>query len=138
MNVLIVEDELVHQRLLLRFMGEVANCEIAHNGVEALKLFEQHLKKQKMYDLIFLDIMMPDMDGLSTLKRIRYLEHQLGIPQEKRVKIIMTTALGDKGTVLKAVTQGCNNYLIKPFSRKELFQKVEEVGFKIPKLPHRK
>ena len=55
-----------------------------------------------LYEVITLDIMMPEMDGQEALKRIRDIEDKAGIPYKKRAKIMMTTALGDVKTVMGA------------------------------------
>jgi two-component system chemotaxis response regulator CheY len=129
MRVLIVEDELIHQRLLLRLLENFATCDVAVDGVEALQLFERNLDEEEKYALILLDVMMPKLDGLGVLKRLRMLEQQAGIPAEKRVKIMMITALADRAAILRAAKEGCDSYLIKPFSRRDLFRKLEELGF---------
>ena len=76
-----------------------------------------------------LDISMPGMDGIEVLLQIRKREKK--IPKEKRIKILMVTAHSDKDSVTICITAGCDDYIVKPFTRKVVIKKVEEFGFKL-------
>jgi len=82
----------------------------------------------KPYDLICLDIMMPELDGMKTLKTIRDIEKQKGVEESKRAKIIMTTALNDTGSVLGAFETGCEAYAAKPIDMKKLAEVMRKLG----------
>ncbi len=75
------------------------------------------------YDLVCLDIMMPVMDGYQALKEIRDVEKKMNIPEEKAVKVIMTTALNDERNVKMAFELGCSVYSGKPINQ-ERFEKA--------------
>jgi len=103
-RVLIVDDALFMRRMLRRLL-ETMGCEIvgeAADGVEALEQF----KKLKP-DLITLDIVMPNLDGIETVKQLRALD--------KDVKIVMVSALDQRQALLEAVRQGADDYVVKPF-----------------------
>ncbi|MCL2248875.1 MAG: response regulator [Oscillospiraceae bacterium] len=69
-------------------------------------------------DLILLDIMMPDMDGHETLKKIKVNEKTANIP------VIFLTSKGDTGTVLTGIMEGVNDFIVKPFDPADLFKRV--------------
>jgi two-component system chemotaxis response regulator CheY len=73
-------------------------------------------KDEQPYDLICLDIMMPKVDGVKVLKAIRDYEKSKGLLPEKRVKVIMTTALQDSQMVQQSFDIGCEAYAAKPIN----------------------
>jgi len=77
----------------------------------------------KPYDLVCLDIMMPKLDGIKVLKTIRDIERQKGVPEEKKVKIIMTSALNEIEMVNDSFDSGSEGYATKPINT----SKFEEV-----------
>lgn len=123
MRILIVEDDMISRKILKRFMEEYGEVEVAMNGVEALEVFLSAQKEGNPFELICLDIMMPKLDGTRVLKAIRDYEEQKFIPASSRVKIIMTTALNDKKTVMESYELGCEAYAWKPLD----FDKIKEV-----------
>lgn len=110
--ILIVEDEL-RIRFLLRdyFLKEDFIIYEAENGLEALNLF-----KDKKIDLIILDIMMPVMDGLTVLQKIR---------EVSTLPIILLTAKSEEEDKLQGYECGADDYMTKPFSPKVLVAKVK-------------
>lgn len=114
MRILIAEDDMVSRRFLFEFLSGYGECDMAADGLEALEAFLRSLRDNKPYDLICLDIMMPKVDGVKALKHIRDLEIRRGILPEKRVRIIMTTALAKSQLVQKAFEIGCDAYAAKP------------------------
>ena len=122
MKALIVEDDFTSRLLLQELLKRFGQSHIAVNGLEAVTVCQESIEKGELYDLICLDIMMPEMDGQTALKKIRKLEDDAGIDYSKRPKVIMTTALGDVKNVMGAFFELCDGYLVKPFS----FEKLEE------------
>ncbi len=120
MKTLIVEDDFTSRLLLQELLKKYGQSHIAVNGVEAVKVCSESIQKGELYDLICLDIMMPEMDGQEALKRIRDIEDKAGIPYKKRAKIMMTTALGDVKTVMGAFYELCDGYLVKPIMYEQL------------------
>jgi two-component system chemotaxis response regulator CheY len=72
--------------------------------------------------------MMPEMDGQEALKRIRQLEADAGVAAEKRARVIMTTALADKGNVLEAIRSQCDYFLVKPIDGRALLEELRRFG----------
>lgn len=128
MKILIAEDDLVSRSFLSKFLGKYGECDLVVDGLEAIDAFLMALKEKEPYDLICLDIMMPKVDGVKTLKAIRDLEKQYGIATENRVKIIMTTALAEAQLVRTAFEYGCEAYAAKPIDTKKLIEVLEKLG----------
>jgi len=130
MRILIVDDDPINQKYLNAMLASYGEIEMAADGVQATEIFERELQSQQPFDVIFLDIMMPKMDGHETLHAIREMEISHGLDPNKRVKVVMVTALGDKENVLSAFSEGIEYYLVKPFKQSKVFQLMEELGFK--------
>lgn len=113
-TVLVVDDEqplrdFVRRNLEVRGFPALT----AANGLEALALFTTH-----NVDLVIMDLMMPRMDGLETIRRIR---------QDSLVPIIVLSALGEEGDKIQALNMGADDYLTKPFGVGELLARVQAV-----------
>ncbi len=128
MRCLIVEDEFAARRLMQRYLSTYGDCDVAVDGKEAVEAFCQATDEKELYDLICLDIMMPNMDGRETLKAIRQIESEHGISGLDGVKVIMTTALDDPKNVMGSFKEGCEAYLVKPVEKKQLLNEVEKLG----------
>jgi two-component system chemotaxis response regulator CheY len=72
--------------------------------------------------------MMPIMDGYQSLKNIREIEEERNIPEDKKVKVIMTTALNEEKNVKKAYELGCTDYLAKPIDMDKLKEILVKLG----------
>lgn len=113
-TILIVDDEkslrdFVRRNLEVRGF----NALTAANGLEALA----HFNTQPV-DLVILDLMMPHMDGLETIRRVR---------QQSVIPIIVLSALGEEGDKVQALNLGADDYLTKPFGVPELLARVQAV-----------
>ena len=125
MKTLIVEDDFMSRKLMLVQLLKFGECDVATNGAEALDAFEMAIQKGEKYDLITLDIMMPEMSGQEVLERIRWIEEQKGLDS---TTIVMTTALKDCDNVMTAFRNQCEGYLCKPITNKSLMDKLQELG----------
>ncbi|MEB3883564.1 response regulator transcription factor [Lyngbya sp. CCY1209] len=114
MNILIVEDEPEIARLIRRTLeGEGFSCRIAENGLSALEMFQE-----QQPDVIVLDLMLPGLDGLEVCARIRQQ------PGQKDPYILMLTAKGEEIDRIVGLSTGADDYLVKPFSPRELVARV--------------
>ena len=120
MRTLIVEDDFTSRLLLQSFLSHYGECHIAVNGREAVEAFRAAQKSGQTYDLICLDIMMPEMDGHEAIKQIRALEEASGTLSSNGAKIIMTTALDDVHNVVRSFKSLCDAYLFKPIDTAKL------------------
>lgn len=129
MRVLIAEDDLVSQKIMQKFFAPYGDCDIAADGREAVEAYKLSWLKKKPFDLICMDIMMPNMDGQQALNEIRVLEKEMDIKDSDRVKVIMTTALDDPKNVFKALYKGgAVSYIVKPVSKDKLLEEVRKLG----------
>ena len=100
---------------------------MAANGQEALEAFQLAFDEGAPYNLVCLDIMMPDLDGHTVLKAMRKFEAQKNSSKDDRAKILMTTGLADKESVIHALKNECNGYLLKPILRQKVVEKFKEL-----------
>tara|TARA_Y100001954_G_scaffold238820_1_gene308734 strand:- start:15225 stop:15641 length:417 start_codon:yes stop_codon:yes gene_type:complete len=130
MRILIVEDEFTSRKLLTAFLKDVGECDTAADGVECVDMFKKALDEGRPYDLLCLDIMMPNKDGHQALKEIRAIEFERGIFSPDDVKVMMVTALNDPQTVVKAYYKGgAAAYLPKPIEVESLRAILRDLGF---------
>lgn len=127
MNALIVEDDFVSRRLLENMLEKYGKVDIAANGVEALKKFKRAIAEKASYDLICIDILMPEMNGQELLRAIKHHEKNLQISSYDPVKVIMTTSIGDFGNIKSAFVEQCDAYMVKPIERERLAEKLKEL-----------
>ena len=128
MRILIAEDDLASRKFLYKFLSLYGSCDITVDGLEAVEAFLLAWDEQDPYQLICLDIMMPRVDGLKALKTIRDLEKQKNLLPEQRAKVIMTTALNEKQTVMDSFEMGCEAYAAKPIDTQKLEEVLEKLG----------
>lgn len=128
MKILIVEDEYISRQIMQDLLARYGDCDTAVTGAEAVEAFEIALKEGKKYDLVCLDIMLPEMDGQTVLNRIRNIEENFGIRGLQGTKIIMTTALNDFKNINKAFVSQCEAYLVKPIDPIKLKNTIKELG----------
>ena len=116
-KVLIVDDSDFQADMLASILDEVglSNITKAINGSDALKYFEEALLSGTAYSVVFLDIVMPEMDGQEALQRMRALEKDAGISGKDKTTIIMVTSLSSPEDMITALIQGdCTDYVVKP------------------------
>jgi two-component system, chemotaxis family, chemotaxis protein CheY len=129
MKSLIVEDDFTSRKLMQGILSKYGACDIATNGVEAVEAFQTAWNEGEPYDLICMDIMMPQMDGHQALTKIRGIEKGKHVATEKEVKVIMTTALGDPRNVFQALyKEGAVTYLVKPIIKRQLLDEIKKCG----------
>jgi len=114
LRTLIVEDDVTNQLLLQRYLSRFGECHTAVNGRDALIAFRSALEQHEGYDLVCMDIMMPEMDGHEAVREIRAFEETRGVVYGKGAKIIMTTTVGEIREVILCFKELCDAYLMKP------------------------
>ena len=127
MKALVVEDNFTCRRVLQRLLEPHGEVHIAVNGEEALEAFRDGMEKGQPYDLVCLDIMMPGLDGLGALEKIREIEKS-DTESRPQARVIMTTSLDDSKSILKAFNDQCEAYLVKPVDGHKLQQHLRDFG----------
>ncbi|GJJ02481.1 hypothetical protein RugamoR64_30190 [Duganella rhizosphaerae] len=116
--VLVVDDDDFQHKIIATILGNQSyRLVFAASGAEALS----SVRKDRP-DLILMDVMMPDMDGLETLKRIRF------IPQLARVPVMMMSAKSEGAVVVQCLKSGAADFAVKPFDRDRLHSKVSRLS----------
>ncbi len=128
MKSLIIEDDYITSQVMQEILLAFGEADVAENGFKGLELFTTALVDNKKYDVIFLDIMMPELDGQQVLAQIRRIEEDYEIFGLEGVKIIMTTALDDFDNIKTAFKNQCEGYIVKPIDKDKIIEKVVNLG----------
>ena len=128
MKTLVVDDDLTCRLLLQEILKSYGPVDTAANGREALRAVALALSRKDPYNLITLDVMMPEMDGFTALKEIRAQEETRWISSSQGAKIIMTTTRDERQDVSTAFGLLCDGYLTKPVNIRTLRQELANLG----------
>ena len=128
LKILIVEDDFASFRVLEGYLSQYGDCSVAVNGTEAVEAFKYALDKGRPYDVICLDIMLPEMNGLLALEQIRQIRRECGTRQFDGIKVIVTTAMDDSDDIIKAFKEGCKAYVVKPITREKLLAEMRKLS----------
>lgn len=131
MKILIAEDDFASRKFMLRFLTKYAEVDVTVDGQEAVSAFELALEDGEPYDLVCLDVMMPNMDGMEALETIRHMEENCGLSEENRTRVIMTTALNEVNQVDKAFHLGCEGYAVKPIDTEKFLLIMNKMGLMV-------
>lgn len=129
MRILIVEDEKISRFQLTRIASIYGKCDIAIDGESAIEFIKKSFESKRLYDFIFLDIILPKLSGHIVLQVIRAYEHDAGMAREDMAKVYMTSSLKDSSNIKKAYSNMVDGYLVKPIIKEkieELFKKNKE------------
>lgn len=124
-KILIVDDNFENRQLLAEILREIAICDFAASGKEAIDAYNLSLKKQDPYSLILLDIELPEINGLEILGKIRESEKAAGIALGDGIPIIIVTAYEKR--FLEAYNKGCDDYVLKPIDTEILMNKLAAI-----------
>ena len=128
MKTLIVDDDFTSRLLLQECLKSYGPCHLAVNGKEAVEAVRTAQEEVEPFDLICLDIMMPEMDGQAALKEIRRMETAAGVAAADHAKIVMTTALADRVNVVEAVRGKSDCFLTKPIQKVKLLEALRKLA----------
>lgn len=123
LKILLAEDNVVNRKVVVRMLNRLG-CEVesASNGLEAVAAFEKNA-----YDVILMDMQMPEMDGYGAIQAIRRREN---ITQRKATRIIAITAHALQGDREKCLAAGADDYLSKPVRIIDLVEALQRAGFR--------
>lgn len=110
MKILVIEDDKHLNKAICEMLSSIADTSSIYDGEQALYAVEQNI-----YDLIILDVMLPNVDGFTILKKIR---------QTSNVPVIMLTAKDSIQDKVNGLKSGADDYMTKPFYRNELIARV--------------
>ena len=127
-RIMVIDDDITSRLLLRKLLSGYGNCELEDNGKTALGAFLEALGGEAPFDLIFLDILMPEMDGHEFLQTVRQMEDQWAVPPGREVKVVMTTSLNSPKEATRAFFKGlATGYLVKPVDKKAIDGVISEL-----------
>lgn len=115
-RVLVVDDSQTSRKILINYIGKMGFAVVAEaaNGLEAIKKY-----RTAKPDITLLDIVMPGMDGLATLKKLREINSD--------AKVIMVSAMDDELSIKKAIQAGAKSFLAKPYDPQKLMAMLTHI-----------
>jgi two-component system chemotaxis response regulator CheY len=121
MKILLVDDSRTMRNIWKKVIATMNDAEAveAGDGLEGLKTIGDH----GQFDLMLVDWNMPNMDGLTMVKKVR--------ETNKTTPIIMVTTEAEKPRIIEAIKAGVNNYVVKPFTPDTLLEKIDETMKKV-------
>ncbi|MFH1135864.1 MAG: response regulator [Pseudomonadota bacterium] len=125
MRILVVDDEWVSREKIKKIMESLGQCFGVEGGEAALEAFGAAWGILEPYDLILLDVDMPGLSGIETLKKIRGKEQEMGLAAPALVKVVMITSMSGSAVVKEALDAGCNDYIIKPVKKLLITEKLQ-------------
>ncbi|MFP4391723.1 MAG: response regulator [Desulfohalobiaceae bacterium] len=129
-RILIVEDSASVQKRFVSILGVFAECHLAHNGQEAVHMYKRFHQQGQGFDLVLMDVIMPVMDGLSAVQKIR--EYETGLEDCQEAKILIISTVQDPDKILQAQFDcGADGYITKPFARDTLLGTLKNLGIAV-------
>jgi two-component system, chemotaxis family, chemotaxis protein CheY len=129
MRVLIVDDDFYSRSFLEYILHPYARCDAAVNGEDAIMAFKKALEEENPYTLVFMDLLMPVIDGPKALNEIREIEKDYGLTEDARSKVIITSVLEDGEETHNAMyLGGATSFLQKPVDEKSILTELTRLG----------
>lgn len=124
-KILAIDDEFTALTKMKTLLSEYGQCEAATSGAQTMELVKTALADGKYFDLITIDIELPDIDGIALLSEILKEEEKYDC---QAVKIIVS-AVSTTSNVCRAAKCNCDGFLVKPVKRQMLYEKLNNLGF---------
>ncbi|EHJ48053.1 response regulator receiver [Solidesulfovibrio carbinoliphilus subsp. oakridgensis] len=129
MRALIVDDDFYSRSFLEYILHPYARCDVAVNGEDAVMVFKKALEAGEPYALVFMDLLMPVIDGPRALNEIREIEKDFGLDHDGRCKIVITSVLEDGEETHNAMyLGGATSFLQKPVDEKSILAELTRLG----------
>lgn len=125
MRFLLIDDQEEINLLMEKILSPYGTCVVADNGLSAIEIFTRAIDDEDPFTAVFLDIMMPGMDGHEVATALREVESRKA-PAPVPVKLLMITALNDPGNVCKSFFRGgkADAYITKPIRKDNLLDEL--------------
>ena len=120
MRILVVEDSFITRRVMLKMLAPLGQCDVAVNGREAVMAFRMGLDEGVGYDLICLDIQMPEMNGIELTMEIRQYYPQ--------IRVIGLTMFKEDHLLVDMLEAGAKGYLLKTCTKEQLAEAILAVN----------
>lgn len=127
MKMLVADDEFNNRVLLRKILEPYGEVDLVIDGQEAVDAFTLAHAENTPYDVVFMDIMMPNMDGHQAVQTMRKKEAEMGLLPQDEVKVVMVTALDSAKDAMKAYYRdGCTDYVTKPITKSKIDNVLRE------------
>lgn len=127
MKILVAEDDMASGKFMLKLLAKYGEVVLARDGIAAVDEFVNAVNTNERFDLICMDVMMPKIDGYKALASIRDAERKLGLARDKRVKVVMVSAL-DEGFDADYASDDYEEYMCKPIDIIKFDEMIKELG----------
>jgi len=127
-RILIVDDDSVAIMILQHYLALYGRVDTALSGREAIDKFRSAIGTES-YDVVFLDIMMPGIDGQAVLRALRGMEEEAGVLVGEGCRVVMASAISDFTAISTSFRDLCDAYIIKPFDRDAVWGAIAKFGF---------
>jgi HD-like signal output (HDOD) protein len=126
MKTLIVDDEAISRTILTDIMAPLGKVVATGKGKAAIDLYRGALEDSAPFDVMILDISMPDLDGREVLRTIRTLQRSRKVPRTTR--IVVASARMNRSVIQECIDLGCHDYITKPVSQTRLLKRLHNLG----------
>lgn len=133
MRALVVEDDFATRLLMKSFLSRYGECDVVDNGVQAVECFSRAWRVGRKYDLVCMDVRMPEMDGPEAVRQLRAFEENRAISPPCRVKIMIMTSVDDIKEMIRCFHEFSDAYLMKPVNLANLLRQLKSWQL----IPHR-
>lgn len=127
MKILVAEDDMASGKFMMKLLAKYGEVVLARDGIAAVDEFVNAVNTNERFDLICMDVMMPKIDGYKALASIRDAERKLGLARDKRVKVVMVSAL-DEGFDANYASDDYEEYMCKPIDIIKFDEMIKELG----------
>ena len=132
MRFLVVDDEYLALNRLKALLKPYGECDAAIHANQACGMFRVAVSTKRPYDLVTIDIDMPETSGTELLRLVREIEEKAGMPP---TKIIMVSASSSYQNVYQSIAHKCDDFIVKPVEKDVLHKKLQALGLIEPEAP---
>lgn len=125
---LVVDDVAANCRVMKALLARYGTADTVMHARDAVAAFQRAWKEERAYNLICLDIMLPDIDGVKLLEVLRKMEAAMNLNDKQRAKVIMVSALDDNKFMGRCRELGASAFLVKPIDSTDLANCLRKTG----------